>query len=174
MKKRAFTADELLRLQEEPASKRLKIRDGKVLHIRHSSSEAGSADSQDEAEHASEYSEEEEGSDVDFRIPHKTDGAAKGVWTDEEGSEEEEEDEEDSDDESPTTFNVGSVTSTQDRFSSALKAKERDTPIPNSTTVAHSWTSLGVSTPLQVAMKSMSITTPTEVQSGCIPPMLAG
>ncbi|RXW25228.1 hypothetical protein EST38_g572 [Candolleomyces aberdarensis] len=177
MKKRALTADELLRLQEEPASKRLKIRDGKVLHIRHSSSEPSSDDSQDEAGRASDYSEEEGDSDVDFRIPHKADRATKDTWTDEDGSEEEEEDVGSSDDESSTTtphFNIGSDPSTQDRFAPALKKKERDVSIPNSTPVAHSWTSLGVSTPLQAAMRSMSITTPTEVQAGCIPPMLTG
>ncbi|KAJ2931682.1 hypothetical protein H1R20_g5428, partial [Candolleomyces eurysporus] len=167
MKKRALTADELLRLQEGPASKRLKIRDGKALHIRHSSSEPGSDDSQDEAGRTSDYSEEEDDSDVDFRIPHKAYRAAKGTWTDEDGSEEEEEDEGSSDDESSTNtshFNIGSEPLIQDRFASALKKKERDVSLPNSTPVAHTWTSLGVSTPLQTAMKSMSITTPTEVQ----------
>ncbi|KAF9482441.1 DEAD-domain-containing protein [Pholiota conissans] len=38
----------------------------------------------------------------------------------------------------------------------------------------HSFASLGISTQLQGALKSMSIKAPTEVQSACIPPLLAG
>jgi ATP-dependent RNA helicase DDX49/DBP8 len=37
-----------------------------------------------------------------------------------------------------------------------------------------SFASLGISDSLQSALTSMSITTPTEVQAACIPPLLAG
>jgi ATP-dependent RNA helicase DDX49/DBP8 len=33
---------------------------------------------------------------------------------------------------------------------------------------------MGISTPLQAALNSMSIRTPTEVQAACIPPLLLG
>ena len=40
--------------------------------------------------------------------------------------------------------------------------------------VPASFSSLGISAPLQSALKSMSIKSPTEVQVACIPPILAG
>ena len=36
------------------------------------------------------------------------------------------------------------------------------------------FSSLGISSPLQAALKSMSIKLPTEVQAACIPPLLEG
>jgi ATP-dependent RNA helicase DDX49/DBP8 len=36
------------------------------------------------------------------------------------------------------------------------------------------FSSLGISTPLQLALSAMSITSPTEVQVACIPPLLEG
>jgi hypothetical protein len=36
------------------------------------------------------------------------------------------------------------------------------------------FSSLGISAPLQAALKSMSIKLPTEVQAACIPPLLEG
>ena len=46
---------------------------------------------------------------------------------------------------------------------SLLKGKEQIT-----------FSSLGISSPLQAALKSMSIKLPTEVQAACIPPLLEG
>ena len=39
---------------------------------------------------------------------------------------------------------------------------------------SYTFSSLGLSTPLQAALKSMSIKLPTEVQAACIPPLLEG
>ena len=39
---------------------------------------------------------------------------------------------------------------------------------------SYTFSSLGISAPLQVALKSMSIRLPTEVQAACIPPLLEG
>jgi ATP-dependent RNA helicase DDX49/DBP8 len=39
---------------------------------------------------------------------------------------------------------------------------------------SYTFSSLGISAPLQVALKSMSIKLPTEVQAACIPPLLEG
>jgi ATP-dependent RNA helicase DDX49/DBP8 len=41
-------------------------------------------------------------------------------------------------------------------------------------TKSYTFSSLGISAPLQVALKSMSIKLPTEVQAACIPPLLEG
>ena len=40
--------------------------------------------------------------------------------------------------------------------------------------ISYTFSSLGISVPLQVALKSMSIKLPTEVQAACIPPLLEG
>ena len=39
---------------------------------------------------------------------------------------------------------------------------------------SYTFPSLGVSAPLQAALKSMSIKLPTEIQAACIPPLLEG
>ena len=39
---------------------------------------------------------------------------------------------------------------------------------------SYTFSSLGISVPLQAALKSMSIKLPTEVQAACIPPLLEG
>jgi hypothetical protein len=39
---------------------------------------------------------------------------------------------------------------------------------------SHTFSSLGISAPLQAALKGMSIKLPTEVQAACIPPLLEG
>ena len=39
---------------------------------------------------------------------------------------------------------------------------------------SYTFSSLGISAPLQAALKSMSIQLPTEVQAACIPPLLEG
>ncbi|KAF5321390.1 hypothetical protein D9619_000348 [Psilocybe cf. subviscida] len=44
----------------------------------------------------------------------------------------------------------------------------------NASTPAASFASLGISSQLQAALRSMSIKTPTKVQAACIPPLLAG
>ena len=47
-------------------------------------------------------------------------------------------------------------------------------PVQPKPTPMTTFTSLGISSPLRAALKSMSITDPTEVQSACIPPILSG
>ena len=48
------------------------------------------------------------------------------------------------------------------------------TSAATSSTTSSSFSSFGISLPLQNALKSMSIKQPTEVQTACIPPLLAG
>lgn len=59
-------------------------------------------------------------------------------------------------------------------FSRVGEASKWTTPAATSSTTPSSFSSFGISLPLQNALKSMSIKQPTEVQTACIPPLLAG
>lgn len=56
----------------------------------------------------------------------------------------------------------------QSRFSNAQSPKLQES------LAAATFSSLGISAPLQAALKNMSIRLPTEVQAACIPPLLEG
>ena len=62
----------------------------------------------------------------------------------------------------------------QDRFHAPAANDPRPLPSePNRSSVV-SFSSLGISAPLQSALSAMSIKVPTEVQAACIPPLLLG
>lgn len=58
----------------------------------------------------------------------------------------------------------------------ARVAPKREAPAQRAQASPHveSFAALGISKPLQNALKSISIKVPTEIQSACIPPLLAG
>ena len=60
-----------------------------------------------------------------------------------------------------------------DRFNFNRTSFKRHDPPPQALSRS-SFMSLGVSAPLQAALSSMSIRTPTEIQAACIPQLLAG
>jgi hypothetical protein len=62
----------------------------------------------------------------------------------------------------------------EDRLGSSGQHENLFTPQKLLPSVPPSFSSLGISVPLQSALKSMSIKSPTEVQVACIPPLLAG
>jgi len=62
----------------------------------------------------------------------------------------------------------------EDRLGSSGQHGNSFTPEKLLPSVPASFSSLGISVPLQSALKSMSIKSPTEVQVACIPPLLAG
>lgn len=62
----------------------------------------------------------------------------------------------------------------EDRLGSSGQHEKPLTPRQLLPSVPPSFSSLGISAPLQSALKSMSIKSPTEVQVACIPPLLAG
>ena len=70
----------------------------------------------------------------------------------------------------------GSTEGFNDRFMSLRRITKKSGPSNQSslTTAQATFASLGVSLPLQKALKGMSIKVPTEVQAACIPPLLAG
>ena len=62
----------------------------------------------------------------------------------------------------------------QDRFHAPAANDPRPMPSePNKSSVV-SFSSLGISAPLQSALSAMSIKVPTEVQAACIPPLMLG
>jgi hypothetical protein len=61
-----------------------------------------------------------------------------------------------------------------DRLGSSRQHEKPSMPQRLPPSVPASFSSLGISAPLQSALKSMSIKSPTEVQVACIPPLLAG
>lgn len=62
----------------------------------------------------------------------------------------------------------------EDRLGSSGQHEKPPMPQKLPPSVPASFSSLGISPPLQSALKSMSIKSPTEVQLACIPPLLAG
>lgn len=140
-KRRALTADDLLRKQEEPHKKRLKFSPPPT------SADEGDSDQRPVvADTTSDRSEDE----------------------DEDSTSEEE---------IPNTQNISAL-AVEDRFgfSSRDKSKSQiaETSQPGSKPTFASFSSLGISAPLQAALTSMSILNPTEVQAACIPPLLSG
>lgn len=68
------------------------------------------------------------------------------------------------------SFQVQSALKDHSRFSNRITTRPPK-PVENLTVT---FSSLGISAPLQTALKSMSIKLPTEVQAACIPPLLEG
>ena len=78
-----------------------------------------------------------------------------------------------SDDSPPHNFHIDSSLEDHSRFSERTISRS---PKFQESLPAQSYTfsSLGISAPLQATLKSMSIKFPTEVQAACIPPLLEG
>ncbi|KAJ3513088.1 hypothetical protein NMY22_g15146 [Coprinellus aureogranulatus] len=201
-KKRALTADDLLRMQEEPAAKRMRMGDVRIQRAAFVDSDTEEDDDGVSGEEAVDEDEEgsEDGEDDGSDEEEGSDG--KGGGSGDGGQEEVVEDEEGEDESDDEPFSLSaSHNDVEDRFASALRNKElkekqslirkgvhtlkkevdsldeedakppslQSNPLPVTT-----FASLGISAPLRAALKSMSITSPTEVQAACIPPILSG
>lgn len=84
---------------------------------------------------------------------------------------EEQQESDETDDEQPTVPQDSRADSSSSRLTIKPRTDHKPkTSIPLSTT----FSGLGISVPLQSALTSMSIRTPTEVQAACIPPLLQG
>lgn len=73
--------------------------------------------------------------------------------------------------------NAPSQLNVEDRlslFGQRFTSPKRNVTKPSTPPPVASFASLGISGPLQTALNSMSIKAPTEVQSACIPVLLAG
>ncbi|KAG6812324.1 hypothetical protein H0H92_003408 [Tricholoma furcatifolium] len=149
-KRAALSADDLLRRLEEPRNKRPRF----SVPI-----EALESDDDEAIDDSDEQDAQEDGN---------------GQHTSEEEEEEDDEDEdEDEDEDDDTPVRVAEDLVAHDRFSSSLASRtQRELPKqppapqaeqPKSTSFA----SLGISPPLQAALKSMSIRSPTAVQEAC-------
>ncbi|TFK43590.1 P-loop containing nucleoside triphosphate hydrolase protein [Crucibulum laeve] len=160
-KRKELTADDLLRIQEEPRRKRLKISRRQDLEELGSDTQSTSQNSEDEEESQESGVEDSKGS-----VNEDSEGGDDDNEVEENGS-----DEEDSSNLPTATFEVEDRFG-RSRFKSGPTTMRQDslktTPLPSS------FSTLGISATLESALASMSIKTPTEVQAACVPPLLAG
>jgi ATP-dependent RNA helicase DDX49/DBP8 len=144
-KLRALTTDDLLRRQEGGKAKRVRLSD--------------SEESDDELSGSESVSELEESEKVD-----EDTGSEEG--------EDEEEEEDNDDDEEDAHVNATIV---EDRIrSNRMEQTSRIVKLTPPKPMATAFSELGISPPLEAALRSMSIQVPTEVQAACIPPLLDG
>ena len=156
-KRRVLTTDDLLRRQEEPANKKLKI------------SPLGLDDSDD----ASSELDEEVSEELANNGLRWEEGRSRRNPGDKENSDAlldgEEEPLTSGESDSEISFALEGRNSI-DLQRVKTKTISQRLPKPTTTTFA----SLDISAPLQASLTAMSIRTPTEVQAACIPPLLAG
>lgn len=146
---RVLTTDDLMHKQEEPDRKRMR----RTLVIGRRRTEWGDETSGKESVGSSNESDEDSDEDDE--------GFGDDQYDDDANSE----DEKQSAPLLPERFNFSRIAPTPHgrTSTSTLSKQSPDT-----------FLSLGVSAPLQAALSSMSIRTPTGVQAACIPPLLAG
>ncbi|EAU84738.2 ATP-dependent rRNA helicase RRP3 [Coprinopsis cinerea okayama7 len=158
-KKRHLTTDDLLRLQEEPSLKRIKTTSFTTTRQTDQYSDLEATSSDDDAETGNSKKGE------------------KALQRDEESDDEEAETSDSDEEDSPSSSENGESIPVVDRFGSAGKLSRSGAQSSEEVkrlSAVTSFSSLGVSNVLQTALSSMSITSPTEVQAACIPPILAG
>jgi ATP-dependent RNA helicase DDX49/DBP8 len=146
-KRRTLTTDDLMHRLEKPDRKRLR-------RVENSGSGEGSSRQFNEDQSEAETEAEDQGES-------DSGGSLEG----------------DEDDVNLAYETSGTSQSQPNRFSFSRKASKPHTQLAASVSSKpppSTFSSLGVSPPLQTALSSMSIQTPTEVQVACIPPLLAG
>jgi ATP-dependent RNA helicase DDX49/DBP8 len=136
-----LTMEDLMRLQEGPPRKRMRLTEEVEAEFDSGSDDEGPGSNAEE--------EEEEDSDVeDTREVDKDDHTLP-----------------------PPSNDFGTVS----RVSAAPRAQKIPTSQNTKTDKSlASWSDLDITAPLQAALASMSIRTPTEIQGACIPPLLSG
>lgn len=139
-----ITVDDLLRQQEGPLRKKRRLSESEASNSEDEGSESGSSS----GHHTRSYSKDD--NEGQFLKSEDEDGEPSQNKT------------------SLSELNV------DDRLGSFERVKSPKRQISTSTSSKSSFASLGISPQLQGALKSMSIKAPTEVQSACIPPLLAG
>ncbi|KIJ69994.1 hypothetical protein HYDPIDRAFT_104666 [Hydnomerulius pinastri MD-312] len=160
-KRSGLTTDDLLRQQEERPFKRTRVSASDGFPVTRSQHPINSDDRSVSGAPASEAEQSSEESSQD-----------------DEGSQSEFDDSEDADEpESPPLEtkdddeeNNGRLMLSRKAHAQAATAK----PTETRTHLVRSFTEMGISTPLEAALRRMSIHTPTEIQAACIPPLLAG
>jgi ATP-dependent RNA helicase DDX49/DBP8 len=159
-KRRVLTTDDLLRRQEEPVAKKLKI----SLPLGFDGLDETSSELNDET---SEEEEELTNNEVQ-RGKNRRRSAGDADDDSDDALLDGKDDEPLTSGESESEF---SVTLERSGLQGVKTKPMSQKPLkPTGATFA----SLGVSAPLQASLAAMSIRTPTEVQAACIPPLLAG
>jgi ATP-dependent RNA helicase DDX49/DBP8 len=168
--KRHLTADDLLRLQEQPSRKKVKTLSAPSTSRLGSS---GQRDSDSESDQG-DFSEGVHDYQPPIHMHLQENGENEDSEDDDEGRTRREHVQEDlhsssDEDEETRAYAAPAI----DRFASAFKKCNKGPELSLSKS-ASSFRDLGISSVLQGALASMSIKLPTEVQSACIPPILAG
>lgn len=166
-KRREWTTDDLLRMQEGPLRKRSR----KKLDF-----EDEDEDEQwniERSKEAEDSGEDEKGEGVEHGGERESDDTTDETSSDEQVHENASEDEEDL-----SVLPTASSSKSISRVSimprrTLLPAYKKDAPPINHHPSA-SFESFGISSSLLTALTSMSIRVPTEVQAACIPPLLKG
>lgn len=159
-KRKHKTVDDLLRMQERPVKRRRpsrKLEDAAATGSGLSEAEDSDVDPSHAASGVEEFEEDEM---ERSSIGHNS-------------SDSESDDDEDARAQGPTSRLVKEHSSP----STSRLALKRNGTLASSVALAHTSTTfatLGIATPLITAMAGMSIRAPTEIQSACIPPLLAG
>lgn len=152
-KRRVLTTDDLMHKQEGSDRKRKRLTS--VVRRRHTTSMEGGDETSEKESIGSSSELEGIGGEVE-------EGYGDGQ-SEQDDDDAESEGEEQSTSQLPERFNFSRMHRGQTSKSILSKPSSPDT-----------FMSLGVSAPLQAALSSMSIRTPTGVQTACIPPLLAG
>ena len=157
-KRKALSVDDLMRMQEQPSSKRFRedFQEDSAESDSASSSTSSISQSQEQSDDSSNEDEDEEHSDISSS------------------------DDEENDEISPN--NLSLFDESTDRFSSSRISIVPRTALPKapinppttSTPRPTSFASFGISHALLTALSKMSIKAPTEIQAACIPPILEG
>ena len=156
-KRKALSVDDLMRMQEQPSSKRFRedLQEDSAESDPASSSTSSISQSQERSDDSSNEDEGEEHSDISSS-------------------------DDENDEISPN--NLSLFDESTDRFSSSRISIVPRTTLPKapinppttSTPRPTSFASFGISHALLTALSKMSIKAPTEIQAACIPPILEG
>ncbi|KAF9058134.1 P-loop containing nucleoside triphosphate hydrolase protein [Panaeolus papilionaceus] len=151
-----ISLDDLLRRQDEPPRKKRRLSEEPVELDESASDDSGSFSARNSGDEEDSQRSEDESSEEDGSDNQDSDAGS--------GDENQELTQESS---LPTHDRLGISTSARINASKSQLSTSEQTARP-------SFAALGISKPLQTALKSMSIKVPTEVQAACIPPLLAG
>lgn len=167
-KRSGLTTDDLLRQQEERPFKRTRLsafEDTGPTHSRRVTKSRYVSDASSSRSSASDA----ESSDVE------QEGASTDGEESQSASEDAEDEDEDVEDDSVELREDAEEDSGRLRISRRIQDR---TPAAKPTEMGprlvQSFSEVGISTPLEVALRRMSIHSPTEIQAACIPPLLAG
>jgi ATP-dependent RNA helicase DDX49/DBP8 len=168
-KRRILTRDDLLRRQEEPHRKRVKLSPPPIISDGWETGSDASGSSTGEVQRRStggdDDSEESEDEDEENLSGKETEELEEDIIKS---------DGREAGDEDLLWDNPKNSLKEPERFSFSRVKARQISPQISEKKLPDSFLALGISPQLQSALTTMSIRTPTEVQAACIPPLLTG